>query len=144
MEKYDNKKIRIIDIDGDIFEGIGDYYTSEMSDAIYGINEECIKMSNTLFFKPDIKKIEVIDDFTDKYGYLEESIINEDIDLVEDILETNNDISIYRLLLCIEDNLSSFSKEEKDILLKSLKNIIKYNEDNNLLEEANKIIKELI
>jgi len=137
--KYDNRFIRLVDGLGDIYEGVARYDSRDYNLHEYGKEEESIQMSHTIFFKSFIKKIEIIDSFSDKYGLLEESIIDLGMDMVDEVLTSEEDVSINRLLLCLEDKIKTLSKNDIDELLKSLDVFIKYNNNENNVKEAIKI-----
>ncbi len=134
--KYDNKCIRLVDGLGDVYEGIARYDSRDYNFHEYGKDEESIQMSHTIFFKFVIKKIEIIDSFSDKYGLLEESLLESGMDMVDEVLTSEEDISITRLLFCIEDRINILSKNEKDELVKILDVFIKYNDNKTNVDEA--------
>ena len=139
LKRYDNKCIRLVDGLGDIFEGVARYDSRDYNFHEYGKDEESIQMSNTIFFKSFIRKIDIIDSFSDKYGLLEESLIESGMDMVDEVLTSEDDISINRLLLCLEDKIKSLSKSDRDELVKILDVFIKYNNNENNVKEAIKI-----
>lgn len=139
--KYDNKCIRLVDGLGDVYEGIARHDSRDYNFHEYGKDEESIQMSHTIFFKSFIKKIEIIDSFSDKYGLLEESLIESGMDMVDEVLTSEDDISINRLLLCLEDKIKSFSKSDKEELNDILDTFIKYNDNEDNVKEAIKIRK---
>ena len=100
---------------------------------------EIIIFMNMIFFKSFIRKIDIIDSFSDKYGLLEESLIESGMDMVDEVLTSEDDISINRLLLCLEDKIKSLSKSDRDELVKILDVFIKYNNNENNVKEAIKI-----
>ena len=134
--KYDNKCIRLVDGLGNVYEGIARYDSMDYNFHEYGKDEESIQMSHTIFFKFVIKKIEIIDSFSDKYGLLEESLLESGMDMVDEVLTSEEDISITRLLFCIEDRINILSKNEKDELVKILDVFIKYNDNKTNVDEA--------
>lgn len=143
--KYDNKLVRIQDILGDTYEGICEFFGSEFNEHEYGRNEECLKITYVLFFSSDIKKIEIIKDFSSKYGKLEEVVVDQELDLVEEVFEDGEDIHIIRLINYMEDNLNLIVDKEK--LIKLLNTLIKYNKNNEVLKKAQalkNILEELI
>ena len=122
LKEYDNKCVRITDIDDSTFEGICSFNNKEFNECEYGRNEDSLDILNIKFYKPFIKEVEVIKDFNNKeYGNLEELIIDSGIDFIEDALEYENDIHKDRLKLCIKDNIDKFNDKEKTILLKITK-----------------------
>ena len=136
LKRYDNKCIRLVDGLGDIYEGVARHDSRDYNFHEYGKDEESIQMSHTIFFKSFIKKIDIIDSFSDKYGLLEESLIESGIDMVDEVLTSEEDISITRLLFCIEDRINILSKDEKDELVKILDVFIKNNDNKTNVDEA--------
>lgn len=141
LKRYDNKCIRLVDGLGDIYEGVARHDSRDYNFHEYGKDEESIQMSHTIFFKSFIKKIDIIDSFSDKYGLLEESLIESGMDMVDEVLTSEDNISINRLLLCLEDKINSFSKSDKDELKNILDTFIKYNDYEDNVKEAIKIRK---
>jgi len=141
LKRYDNKCIRLVDGLGDIYEGVARHDSRDYNFHEYGKDEESIQMSHTIFFKSFIKKIEIIDSFSDKYGLLEESLLESGMDMVDEVLTSEDDISINRLLLCLEDKIKSLSKSDRDELMNILDTFIKYNDYENNVKEAIKIRK---
>lgn len=139
LRKYDEKYVRIEDGLGAIYEGVARYDSRDYNFHEYGKDEESIQMSHTIFFKSFIKKIDIIDSFSDKYGLLEESLIESGMDMVDEVLDSEEDISITRLLFCIEDRINILSKNEKDELIKILDVFIKNNDNKTNVDEAFKI-----
>lgn len=136
LSKYDDKLVRIEDGLGDIYEGVARHDSRDYNFHEYGKDEESIQMSHTIFFKSFIKKIDIIDSFSDKYGLLEESLIESGIDMVDEVLTSEEDISITRLLFCIEDRINILSKNVKDELVKILDVFIKNNDNKTNVDEA--------
>ncbi len=141
LKRYDNKCIRLVDGLGDIYEGVARHDSRDYNFHEYGKDEESIQMSHTIFFKSFIKKIDIIDSFSDKYGLLEESLIESGMDMVDEVLTSEDDISINRLLLCLEDKIKSLSKSDRDELMNILDTFIKYNDYEDNVKEAIKIRK---
>ena len=136
LRKYDDKLVRIEDVLGDIYEGVARHDSRDYNFHEYGKDEESIQMSHTIFFKSFIKKIDIIDSFSDRYGLLEESLIESGMDMVDEVLTSEEDISITRLLFCIEDRINILSKNEKDELVKILDVFIKNNDNKTNVDEA--------
>ena len=141
LKRYDNKCIRLVDGLGDIYEGVARHDSRDYNFHEYGKDEESIQMSHTIFFNSFINKIDIIDSFSDKYGLLEESLIESGMDMVDVVLTSEDDISINRLLSCLEDKINSFSKSDKDELKNILDTFIKYNDYGDNVKEAIKIRK---
>ena len=130
--KYDNKLVRIIDIDNNRYEGICSYNNKEFNECEYGTNEESLDITCIKFYKSNIKRVEIINEFSNEYGSLEELII-ESTDLIEEVLESEEDEHIYRLLKCIEDKNI---KVDKKLLLE----LLKYNKDEKIISIVKTIL----
>lgn len=138
LKKYDNKKVRFIDSEKNIIEGISEYYTKEMSECMYGINSECLKITCFLFRKEEIKDISIIDEFSAPYGNIEKWAVEDGMDLVDEVLYSEEDEHVYRLLLCLEDKINSINYQKE--LYTELMLFAKYNEDKKIAKELEKIM----
>lgn len=132
LVKYDNKLVKITDIENNQYEGICHYDNEEFNECEYGTNEESLDITCIKFYKSNIKKVETINKFSKNYDKLEELIIT-DIDLIDEVFESEEDEHIYRLLLCIQDKNIKINKE---LLL----NLLKYNKDERII----KIVKNIL
>ena len=132
LVKYDDKLVRITDTDNNQYEGICYYNNKEFNECEYGTNEESLDITCIKFYKSNIKKVEIIDKFSKDYDNLEELIVK-DIDLIDEVFESEEDEHIYRLLLCIMDK---DIKVDKELLLK----LSKYNKDERILKIVKKIL----
>ena len=139
LKKYDNKKVRFTDSENNTIEGISYYYTKEIAECMYGINSECLKITCFLFRKEEIKDISIIDEFSAPYGKIEKWAVEDGMNLVDEVLYSEEDEHVYRLLLCLEDKINSidYQKELYDKLL----SFSKYNEDKKIAKELEKLLK---
>ena len=137
LKKYNNKSVRITDKFGDIYEGICYYNSSEYNNHELGVNEDSLEILQFTFYKSIIKKVEEIK-IKNKYGYIEKLIIEDDIDFIEDVLYSEEEENIYRLLLCIEDNLNKINN--KDRLINFLNKLLNYYKNDKINKEIKKII----
>ena len=141
LSKYDNKMIRLEDKFGDVYEGICMFNNKDYNEHEYGLKEDSLQMSYIMFQKSIITNVEIIKEFTnDSYGHLEEVVVEDGLDLIDEVLDCEDDISIYRLLSCLEDKASSFTKDDKEKLIKLLESFIKYNKDQKNLEKAKELL----
>ena len=138
LREYDDKLVRIHCIDGKVYEGLCSYNSNDYNYHEYDRDEEGVQLLVFLFFKDDIKKIELISDFSDKYGTLEIEIFNDGIDFIEDVLLGEYDEHIYRMLLCIKDNYKKI--KEKEDIINLLNDLIKYNKNKKIIKEAYNVI----
>jgi alanine dehydrogenase len=104
LKKYDNKCVRIIDTDDNIFEGNCIFNSKEYNEHEYGMNEDSLQILNISFYKSYIKSIEILKELKkDEYTMLEELIVNSDKDFLADALDMCNEIEKERLMLCINN-----------------------------------------
>ena len=104
LKKYDNKCVRIIDTDDNIFEGNCIFNSKEYNEHEYGMNEDSLQILNISFYKSYIKSIEILKELKkDEYTMLEELIVNSDKDFLDDALDMCDEIEKERLMLCINN-----------------------------------------
>ena len=104
LKKYDNKCVRIIDTDDNIFEGNCIFNSREYNEHEYGMNEDSLQILNISFYKSYIKSIEILKELRkDEYTMLEELIVDSDKDFLDDALDMCNEIEKERLMLCINN-----------------------------------------
>lgn len=139
LKKYDNKKVRFTDSENNTIEGISYYYTKEIAKCMYGINSECLKITCFLFRKEKIKDISIIDEFSAPYGKIEKWAVEDGMDLVDEVLYSEEDEHVYRLLLCLEDKINSINYQKE--LYDKLLSFSKYNEDKKIAKELEKLLK---
>ena len=134
LSKYNDKRVRIIDIKDDIYEGIVFHNSLEYNQHEFGFDKESLQMGCLIFFKDDIKKINTIDKYSNKYSKLEEDVFNDGMDLIDEILYGEEEEHVYRLLTYIKDHIDKISyKEELNKLLKEIINYYDNEEINNLI-----------
>ncbi len=140
LKRYNNKCVKITCVDGKIYEGICCYDSPEYCFHEFGREEEALEILHFLFYKSDILKIRSLENhhgpygkFTEKYGEIEKDTVD-DMDLLEQALEDEEDEHIYRILLCLEE------KKLTDEIYKLLDNLIKYNKDEKINKEVNKLL----
>ena len=107
-------------------------------------------MPTILFFKSDIREVTSLEDhqgpygrFSSPYGKLEEMTVGDGIDMIEEMLFSEEPEHIYRLLLCLEDHLKSHDDklfEESEGLVDLLKGLMKMDVDAKIKEKAQALI----
>ena len=142
LSKFDDKKVKVETIYGDTFEGISYSYSIDYNEHEYGVSEESIHMSHIMIYKSQIKSIEEIKEFSNDYGELEEAVVEDGVDIIDEVFESDDDISIYRLLLCIKDKILDYKKNDE--LIKLLDYLIKYNDNKKIISKANEIKEKLV
>ena len=151
MKQYDGKCVRIINISGDVFDGICCYNDEEYNDHEYGRCEEGLKIENFLFYKSDIREIHSLEEhsgpygrFHDPYGTLEIMTVEDGFDSIDDILFSEENEHVLRLLNCLDRYLDpSYGYElscRKEVL-EALDKLIRVNESEEVQEKAGKLLK---
>jgi hypothetical protein len=133
LTKYDDKLVRITDKDNNQYEGICYYNNKDFNDCEYGRNEESLDITCIKFYKSFIKKVEIINSFSNEYGKLEELIAEDGDDLIDEVFNSEEDEHIYRLLKYIVDKNIKVGK-------KLLLDLLKYNKDKRIINIVNNIL----
>ena len=132
LKKYDNKLVRITDIDDNQYEGLCVYSNEEFNECEYGTCEESLDIICIKFYKSNIKNVEIIKEFSREYDELEELITSFGDDLIEEVFDSEEDEHIYRLLKYIKDKNIKIDKKLLDLL--------KYNKDERIIKISKIII----
>lgn len=113
---FDNKCVRITNASGEVYEGTVSYLSEEYVFHEYGRHQEALLLTPVLFYKDDIADIVSLEDangpfghYSAEYGLLEMKCLEWGTDLIEEVLESEDDIQILRMLACINDNCDSLS-----------------------------------
>jgi len=138
LKLYNDKRVRIITNYKEIFEGISLYNSKDYNEHEFGRNEESLQIENYIFYKKDIKKIKIINKYTNNYGYLEEMIIKDDF--VEDVLFSEYDEHVLRLLNYIEDNINNY---DYNVYEKYFNDLLKCSKNSKIRNKVVKIIDNL-
>ena len=116
LKSFDDKCVKITTISGEVYEGIVSYCGKNYVYHEYGQNEEALLLVPILFYKSDIADIVSLEDvngpfghFSDRYGLLEEKCLDWGTDLIEEVFDSEDDIQISRMLLCMNDNFHKVS-----------------------------------
>lgn len=149
LDRFDAKCVRVTTGDGEVYEGTASYISPELAFHEYGeVEEEALMLFPLMFYKSDIVAVESLEDvdgpfghFTEKYGKLELDCLEWGTDMVEEILETDDETGILRMLLCIDENLQPGSGPiSSDELACMLRSLIKYNKSERVVSAANELL----
>ena len=123
LKKYDGKRVRITDPDGEKFEGIAEYLDEEYCMHEFGREEQCLQIVNFLFFVGDIGLIESLEEsgYSEPYGTIELQNLRDGFDSVYDELFCEEDEHVCRMLECLKDLQPDISENLADALLSLLK-----------------------
>ena len=152
LSKFDNKFVSFTDENNDLIEGYCVYNSKDYTYHEYGVNEESIKIEYIIFYKWQINNIKELKDnntpyspFTGPYGSLEKIIIDSGPDIIDEVFDPEDDsdnIHVYRLLLCIKDYIIEDKLNEKEEIIKLIKDLIKKSDNEKIIRLAKEIIKD--
>ena len=116
LKSYDNKCVRILTSSGEVYEGIVSYCGHEYVFHEYGCDKEALYLTPMLFYEDDIQSVislEAVDGpfghYSEKYGLLEKKCLEWGSDMIEEILASEDDTQILRMLACMKDHLQSLA-----------------------------------
>ena len=176
LNKFDGKCVRIITTSGEVFEGIVSYDDREYAFHEYGHDEEALRLTPVVFYKNEIESVISLEDvngpfghYSEKYGLLEKKCLEWGTDMIEEVLDSEDDSQILRMLDCMKDHFQaladravpgmapwrsgmSVSKSEDDEseqgpvylgeLEKMLSTLVKYNENEEVVYEAKGLLEQ--
>ena len=140
---YDNKCVRIYLKDGTVVEGSCTHNNCDYNEHEYNRREESLVVHSYIFYKREIESVEEIskEECLSSFGWIEEEILKDEIEWIEYEFDTEDEIDIIRLLLCLDSK--EVKEKDKESLLSILKQVIDNNKEERIIELSNKIIKKL-
>ena len=116
LKCFDDKCVRILTASGEVYEGIVSYCGHEYVFHEYGCDQEALSLSPMLFYQDDIVSVTSLEEvdgpfghYSEKYGLLEEKCLAWGSDMIEEVLASEDDIQILRMLACMKDALPSLA-----------------------------------
>ncbi len=177
LRKFDGKCVRIITDAGEVFEGVTSYDDREYAFHEYGRDEEALRLTPIVFYKDEIKSVTSLEDvngpfghYSEKYGLLEQKCLEWGTDMIEEVLDSEDDSQILRMLACMKDHLQELAEravpgmapwrsgmsapdpedDESETgpvylgeLEKMLGSLVKYNENEEIVNEAKGLLEKL-
>lgn len=174
LDRFDGKCVRIITVSGEVFEGVVSYDDREYAFHEYGHDQEALRLTPIVFYKNDILRVISLEDvngpfghYSEKYGLLEKKCLEWGTDLIEEVLDSEDDSQILRMLACMKDNFQtladravpgiapwrsgiSLSESEEDeneqgpVYMGELENmlstLVKYSENEEVVNEAKNLL----
>ena len=117
LKSFDDKCVRILTASGEEYEGTVSYCGREYVFHEYGCDQEALVLSPMLFYKDDIVSVTSLEEvdgpfghYSEKYGLLEKKCLEWGSDLIEEVLESEDDTRILRMLACMKDALPSLAE----------------------------------
>jgi len=178
IESFNDKCVRLVTASGEVFEGIAAYDSKEYAFHEYGHDQEALRITPIVFYKDDILSVTSLEDvngpfghYSEKYGLLERKCLEWGTDMIEEVLDSEDDTQILRMLACMDDNFQSFaeravpglapwrtggsiSESEDDDneqgpvymgeLEKMLGDLVKYNGNDEVVKEAKDLLERLL
>ena len=149
LKQFDGKCIRIKDRDGIVFDGFCSFNSDEYNEHEYGRCEDGLQIANFLFYESDIKEIRSLEDhfgeyghFLDPFGKLEEFTVEDGIDSIRDILLSEDNEHVIRLLRCIKQLLGPPAKSglpDREELTEVIKELLDSNDDAAVQQTAGEV-----
>lgn len=111
IDRFDGKCVRIVTSSGEVFEGVASYESREYAFHEYGRDEEALQLAPIVFYKQDIASVTSLEDvegpfghYSEEYGLLEKKCLEWGTDMIEEVLDSEDDSQILRMLTCMKDN----------------------------------------
>lgn len=116
LKGFDGKCVRITTASGEVYEGVASHHSREYVLHEYGCDREALALVPILFYKDDLMDIVSLEDvdgpfghFSERYGLLETKCLEWGTDMMEEVLESEDDVQILRMLACMNDHLQSLA-----------------------------------
>ena len=116
LKSFDDKCVRILTASGEVYEGIVSYCGREYVFHEYGCDQEALLLNPMLFYQDDIVSVISLEEvdgpfghYSEKYGLLEKKCLEWGSDMIEEILTSEDDTQILRMLACMKDALPSLA-----------------------------------
>ena len=117
LKIFDDKCVKILTVSGEDYEGIVSYCGREYVFHEYGGDQEALLLTPMLFYKDDIASVTSLEDtdgpfghYSEKYGLLEKKCLDWGTDMIEEVLESEDDTQIRRMLACMKDHLQALAE----------------------------------
>ena len=117
LKNFDNKCVRILTSSGEVYEGTVSYCGREYVFHEYGCDQEALDLTPMLFYQDNIVSVTSLEDadgpfghYSEKYGLLEKKCLEWGTDMIEEVLESEDDTRILRMLACMKDHLPSLAE----------------------------------
>ena len=177
LKSFDDKCVRILTASGEVYEGIVSYCGHEYVFHEYGCDQDALYLTPMLFYQDDIVSVSSLEEvdgpfghYSEKYGLLEEKCLEWGSDLIEEVLASEDNTQILRMLACMKDHLCSLAERAvpgmapwrggnsilradkgenepgpvyRGELENMLETLVKYNENDEVIREAKDLLERL-
>ena len=117
LKDFDNKCVRITTASGEVYEGIVSYCSKEYVLHEFGCSREALYLTPILFYGNDISAIASLEDvngpfghYSEKFGLLEKQCLEWGTDMIEEVLESDDDMQKLRMLICMNEHFQSLTE----------------------------------
>ena len=117
LKIFDDKCVKILTASGEDYEGIVSYCGREYVFHEYGRDQEALVLTPMLFYQDDIASVISLEEvdgpfghYSEKYGPLEKKCLECGSDLIEEVLASEDNTQILRMLACMKDHLCSLAE----------------------------------
>jgi len=117
LKEFDDKCVRLLTASGEVYEGIVSYCGREYVFHEYGCDQEALSLTPMLFYQDDIASVISLEEvdgpfghYSEKYGLLEKKCLEWGTDMIEEVLESEDDTQILRMLACMKDHFQSLAE----------------------------------
>ncbi len=175
LRDFDDKCVRLTDASGAVYEGTAAYFDREYVFHEYGCDREALCLTPILFYKDDISSVISLESangpfghYSERYGLLERKCLDGGTDLIGEVLDSEDDERILRMLLCMNDNFQSLAaravpgmapwrsgtsakseggEEDEHIYIGELESmldtLVKYDKDDRVVGETKRLLESL-
>ena len=116
LKSFDGKCVRITTAWGEVYEGTVSYLGKEYAFHEFGRDQEALCLTPIILYANDISNIVSLEDvngsfghYSEKYDLLEIRCLAWGTDMIEEVLDSEDDIQILRMLECMNDNFQSLA-----------------------------------
>ena len=116
LKQYDGRCVRLTTAGGEVYEGTVSHCGEEYVFHEYGVEQEALLMNPILFYRDDIAEVVSLEDisgpfghYAAPYGRLEMQCLAWGTDMIEEVLESEEEEAILRMLACLQDHVQELS-----------------------------------
>ena len=121
--RFDGKLVSLTDTDGGVYEGYCSYNSAEYNEHEFGVDEDGVQIGYMLFYRKYIRKIKVIEDFSEDYGKLEFEALTDGYDLTDELLSSEDDTHVIRMLRCL---CEFYDRKKDERIIERVKSLTEY------------------
>ncbi len=150
LKAFDGQPVRLVTVQGEVFEGFCEYNSRDYNAHEFGRDEAGLQIGNFLFFRNDIREAESLEGkkgpygpFSEAYGLLETMNAEDGISGISEVLDSEDDAHVYRMLVCLEDWLDPSKGHElpdREEVIAAVRKVLRWNEAPEIRCKARELI----